>query len=133
MRVGEASHPGPVQTRSAKRLESTQLDSDESDAERSLVHTQVDPDNISVVRSGRFSVLSSDRDVDSPYVQVCRAPTNVVDCGRVAVPVCRSNQSGPKRLRLSRNRVSQASTMPASEFDLTQAESDLEEAGFRIH
>ena len=89
MRVGEASHPGPVQTRSVKRLESTQLDSDDSDPERSSVHTvgrrrtQVDPDNIAVVRTGRFSVLSSHRDIDCPSVQVCRAPTNVVDCGRV--------------------------------------------------
>ena len=70
---------------------------------------------------------SSDSD-DSPNVHVCRAPTSAVDCGRVAVLSSRLVPSAPKRLRLtSRNlRMSQASTMPAAEFDLTRADSDLD-------
>ena len=109
VRVGEASHPGPVQTRNARRLLSTQLD----------------PDDDPPVRSGRFGPLSSDSDGDHD-VHVCRAPTSAVDCERVAVLSGRVVPSAPKRLRLtSRNlRMSQASTLPAAEFDLTRADSD---------
>ena len=75
VRVGEASHPGPVQTRNARRLQSTQVDSE-------IGHrsTQIDPEDDPPVRSGRFAPLSSDSD-DSPNVHVCRAPTNAIDCG----------------------------------------------------
>ena len=68
VRVGEASHPGPVQTRNARRL----------------LSTQVDPDDDPPVRSGRFGPLSSNSDGDHD-VHVCRAPTSAVDCGRVAM------------------------------------------------
>ena len=86
---------------------------------------QIDPEDDPPVRSGRFALLSSDSD-DSPNVHVCRAPSRAVDCGRVAVLSSRTVPPAPKRLRLtSRNlRMSQASTMPAAEFDLTRANSD---------
>ena len=70
VRVGDASHPGPVQTRNARRL----------------LSTQIDPDDDPPVRSGRFAPLSSDSDGDHD-VHVCRAPTSAIDCGRVAVVV----------------------------------------------
>ena len=99
VRVGEASHPGPVQTRNARRLMSTQLDPDDE--------------------------MSSDSDGDHD-VHVCRAPTSAIDYGRVAVLSGPVVPSAPKRLRLtSRNlRVSHASTLPAAEFDLTRVDSD---------
>ena len=79
VRVGEASHPGPAQTRNGRRLQSTKVDSE-------IGHrsTQIDPEDDPPVRSGRFAPLSSDSD-DSPNVHVCRAPNNAIDCGRVAV------------------------------------------------
>ena len=119
VRVGEASHPGPVQTRNTRRL----------------LSTQIDPDDDPPVRSGRFAPLSSDSDGENHDVHVCRAPTGAINCGRVAVLSSRIVPSAPKRLRLtSRNlhRMSQASTVPgpsqslcdALEFDLTREDSD---------
>ena len=57
---------------------------------------------------------------------MCASPTSAVDCGRVAVLSGRVALSAPKRLRsTSRNlRISQASTLPVAEFDLTRANSD---------
>ena len=56
--------------------------------------------------------------------------SDAVDGGRIAVRIV---PSAPKRLRLTSRslRMSQASTLPAAEFDLTQADSDLEAAGGR--
>ena len=73
------------------------------------------PDDDLPVRSGRFGPLSSDS--DSPHVR--RAPADAIDGGRMAVRIV---PSAPERL------LSQASTLPAEEFDLTQADSDLEAA-----
>ena len=119
VRVGEASHPGPVQTRNARRLQSTLVDS-----ERAMVSTQIDPDDDPPVSSGRFAPLSSDS--DSPHVR--HAPADAVDGGRIAVRIV---PSAPKRLRLTSRslRMSKASTLPAVEFALTQVDSDLEAAG----
>ena len=118
VRGGEASHPGPVQTRSTRRL----------------LSTQIDPDDDPPVRSGRFAPLSN-TDGENHDVHVCRARTSAIDCGRVAVLSGRIVPSAPKRLRLtSRNlhRMSQASTVPGPsqslcdvlEFDLTREDSD---------
>ena len=48
VRVGEASHPGPVQTRNARRLQSLLVDSEACTVDQS---TLVDPDNDSLARS----------------------------------------------------------------------------------
>ena len=48
MRVGEASHPGPVQTRNARRLQSLLVDSEACTVDQS---TLVDPDDDSLARS----------------------------------------------------------------------------------
>ena len=66
VRVGEASHPGPVQTRNARRLQSTQVDSE-------IGHrsTQIDPEDDPPVRSGRF-VPSSDSGRQSQRACVSR-------------------------------------------------------------
>ena len=56
VRVGEASHPGPVQTQNARRLQSTQVDS-EGFVPRTVGRrsTQIDPEDDPPVRSGRFA------------------------------------------------------------------------------
>ena len=91
-------------------------------ATRRLMRTQLDPDDDPPVRSGRFGPLSSDSDGDHD-VHVCRAPTSAIDCGRVAVLSGRVVPSAP-RLTSRNLRVSQASTLPVAEFDLTRADSD---------
>ena len=48
VRVGEASHPGPVQTRNARRLQSLLVDSEACTVDQS---TLVDPDDDSLARS----------------------------------------------------------------------------------
>ena len=48
VRVGEASHPGPVQTRNARRLQSLLVDSEACTVDQS---TWVDPDDDSLARS----------------------------------------------------------------------------------
>ena len=60
---------GPVQTRNARRLQSTLVDS-----ERAMVSTQIDPEDLPV-SSGKFVPLSSDS--DSPHVR--RAPSDAVE------------------------------------------------------
>ena len=90
-----------------------------------MVSTQMDPDDDPPISNGRFAPLSSDSDSDNPHV--CRAPADAVDSGRIAVRIVPSE---PKRLRLASRslRMSQVSTLPAADFDLTQADSDLETA-----
>ena len=87
--VGAASNPGPVQTRNARRLQSTQLDCE--------------------------SGSSFEQRRDEEVFHVCRAQSSVNHGGPVVV---RSNQtvlSPPKRLRLTCGdlpRLSQATTVP---------------------
>ena len=106
-RVGEASNPGPVQTRSAK-LRTTQLDSDPE-----------------VVTGGRYAVLSGDSsEDDGPTIRALSSSADLrgrdirVDsvCGAGSV-----RNSARKRLRLS-----QASTVVAPPESVVDAlEADL--------
>ena len=120
VRVDEGVSPGPSpDPKRQAELQSTLVHS-----ERAMVSTQIDPVDDLPVSSGRFAPLSSDS--DSPRVR--RAPPDAAYGGRIAVRIV---PSAPKRLRLTSRslRMSQASILTAAEFDLTQADSDLEAAG----
>ena len=77
VRVGEASHPGPVQTRHARRLQSTLVDSDAFTAEEG---TQIDLEDDTPMICGRLSPSSG----ATPHVHVCHAHTGGEDSLRVA-------------------------------------------------
>ena len=123
-RVGEASNPGPVQTRSAR---STQFDNQGTRAgdTRVVRRTQVDSDSdVPRMRSvGRFSILSTDSEdeVEMGVVQVNPvSDVSHLECDRLAVPVREVETRGSKRQRLS-----QASTVHVPESVVEALELDL--------
>ena len=116
MRVGEASHPGPVQTRHARRLQSTLVDSDEIDLE----------DDIPMI-CGRLSASSG----AIPHVHGSHVRT-AEDSVRVASPpVPSSSAQGREGVPRKRLRLCQTSTtinssvLDALEEDLHGASSSV--------
>ena len=91
-RVGEASNPGPVQTRSAK-LRTTQLDSDPE-----------------VVTGGRYAVLSGDRSEDDGPATGALSSADLSGRDIRVDSACRTGRVRNARKRL---RLSQASTVVA--------------------
>ena len=133
-RVGEASNPGPVQTRNARRLQSTQLDCESGSSFNVVDSTSQRGQTPPSISRGRFHVLSSEGEEEEVF-HVCTARSSVDHRGRVVVRSSQTVPSPPKRLRLSCGdlpRLSQASTVPrppqslcdALEFDLTREDSD---------
>ena len=133
-RVGEASNPGPVQTRNARRLQSTQLDFESGSSFKVVDSTSQRGQTPPSISRGRFHVLSN-KGEDEEAFHVCRTRSSVDHGGRVAVRSSQTVLSPPKRLRLTCGdlpRLSQASTVrrppqslcDALEFDLTREDSD---------
>ena len=97
-RIGEATHPGPVQSRSAR---STQLDNQGTRAgyTRVVRRTQVESDS-DVPSVGRFSILSTDSEdeVEMGVLQVSPvSDASHVECDRLIVLVREVQTRGSKR------------------------------------
>ena len=103
VRVGEASHPGPVQTPHARRLQSTLVDSDAFTAGEG---TQIDLEDDTPMICGRLSASSG----AIPHVHVSHVRT-AEDSVRVASPpVPSSSAQGRDGVPRKRLRLCQTST-----------------------